>query len=428
MSLEFLPAQSKNKEFTMEIIITVVIVTATALLAGGLIAKNLIHVCGPNEALVFSGSKTKVRGNVFRGYRIIKGGRGMKWPLLEEVDKLDLTNMIIEVSVTNAYAKGGIPLTVSGVANLKIASVSPALDNAIERFIGKGRREIIKIAKETLEGNLRGVLSQLTPEKINEDKVEFESKLLDEADHDLAKLGLTLDTLKIQNITDDRGFLDSIGRIKSAEVIKVAKIAEAEANAKATVREASNIQMARLAEIDNQRSIITAEAERKIQDAKTKASALAAEERGRIQAQIARAKADIKVQTARVEQIRRQLQADIIEPAKAGLQSNRAEAKGQSAKIVEDGKATVAVLNEMISTWERGGDSARDIFLMQKLQSVMNSLVSSIDNVTVNKIAILPNSSDSTATKAAVMTEELKAAIGLDLPKLLEQFGQNQKK
>jgi flotillin len=412
----------------MEIIITVVIVTATALLAGGLIAKNLIHVCGPNEALVFSGGKTRGRGNKVRGYRIIKGGRGMKWPLLEEVDKLDLTNMIIEVSVTNAYAKGGIPLTVSGVANLKIASVSPALDNAIERFIGKGRREIIKIAKETLEGNLRGVLSQLTPEKINEDKVEFESKLLDEADHDLAKLGLTLDTLKIQNITDDRGFLDSIGRIKSAEVIKVAKIAEAEANAKATVREASNIQMARLAEIDNQRSIISAEAERKIQDAKTKAAALAAEERGRVQAQIARAKADIKVQKARVEQIRLQLQADIIEPAKAELQSNKAKAKGQSAKIVEDGKATVAVLNEMINTWERGGDSARDIFLMQKLQSVMNSLVSSIDNVTVDKIAILPSSSDSTATKAAVLTEELKAAIGVDLPKLLEQFGQNQKK
>lgn len=403
----------------MEIIITVIIVTATAGLAGMFIAKNLIYVCGPNEALIFSGSKTTAKGGKTRGYRIIKGGRGMRWPLLETVDTLDLTNMIIDVNVTNAYAKGGIPLSVSGVANLKIASVSPALDNAIERFTGKGRREIIKIAKETLEGNLRGVLSQLTPEKINEDKVEFESKLLEEADHDLAKLGLTLDTLKIQNITDERGFLDSIGRIKSAEIIKVAKIAEAEAHAQATVRESSNIETARLAEIDNQRSIITAEAERKIQDAKTKASALIAEERGRIQAQIARAKADIQVQRARVEQIKQQLQADIIEPAKAELQSNRAQAKGESAKIVEDGKATVAVLNEMISTWEKGGDNARDIFLMQKLQSVMNSLVSSIDEINVDKVAILPSSSGSTATKAAIMSEELKAAIGVDIPQLV---------
>ena len=61
------------------------------------------------------------------------------------------------MSVNNAYARGGIPLSVTGVANVKIASQSPTLNNAIERFLGKSRKEIIKIAKETLEGNLRGV-------------------------------------------------------------------------------------------------------------------------------------------------------------------------------------------------------------------------------------------------------------------------------
>jgi flotillin len=130
----------------------------------------------------------------------------MRWPLLETVDTLDLTNMIIDVAVTNAYARGGIPLTVSGVANIKIASHSPNLDNAIERFTGKSRKEIIRLAKETLEGNLRGVLSQLTPEEVNEDKTRFAEILLEEADHDLARLGLVLDTLKIQHVTDDRGF------------------------------------------------------------------------------------------------------------------------------------------------------------------------------------------------------------------------------
>ena len=62
------------------------------------------------------------------------------------------------------------------------------------------REEIIKIAKETLEGNLRGVLSQLTPEQVNEDKITFAEKLLHEADVDLSKLGLELDTLKIQKL------------------------------------------------------------------------------------------------------------------------------------------------------------------------------------------------------------------------------------
>ena len=410
----------------INIFISTFLVIVVTILSGIFILKNLIYVCGPNEALIFAGSRTKTRLGE-RGYRIIRGGRGMRVPLFETVDRLNLTNMSIEVSVTNAYARGGIPLSVSGVANIKIASHSPTLDNAIERLLGKSHKEIIRIAKETLEGNLRGVLSQLTPEEVNEDKTTFSEKLLEEADHDLERLGLILDTLKIQNVTDDRGFLDSIGRIRSADVIKMAKISEAEAHAQATVREAENTQSARLAEIENQKKTISAEANRKIQDAKTKAHALIAEQRGEVQSQIARAKADIDVQKARVEQVRRQLEANEIEPAKAQMQAYIAQAKGNSASIIEDGKATVSVLNEMIKTWKLGGDSARDIFLMQKLQSVMGALVSSIDQIEIDKIAILPSTgsdsnSNSMATKMMVLNEEVKATMGVDLSELLENF------
>lgn len=410
----------------LNILVTVLVVVVVAASAITFMLKNLIYVCGPNEVLVFSGTGDS-QGRVKKGYRVIRGGRGTRVPLFETVDRLDLTNMIIDVAVTNAYAKGGIPLSVSGVANIKIASQSPALDNAIERFTGKSRAEIIRIAKETLEGNLRGVLSQLTPEEVNEDKTRFAEKLLDEADHDLNKLGLILDTLKIQNVTDERGFLDSIGRIRSADIIKKAKVSEAEAHALATVRDAQNIQSARLAEIENRRAVIEAEAKRKIQDAKTKAAALVAEERGKIQAQIARAKADIVVQKARVEQVRQQLEANTIEPSKAEMQADIARAKGNAAKIIEDGKATAAVLEDMIATWQRGGDNARDIFLMQKLQPVMNSMLSSIQTIEVDKVAILP-SSNSTASKAALLNEELKASVGVDIPLLLEKFVEKPKK
>ena len=410
----------------LNILVTVLVVVVVAASAITFMLKNLIYVCGPNEVLVFSGTGDS-QGQVKKGYRVIRGGRGTRVPLFETVDRLDLTNMIIDVAVTNAYAKGGIPLSVSGVANIKIASQSPALDNAIERFTGKSRAEIIRIAKETLEGNLRGVLSQLTPEEVNEDKTRFAEKLLDEADHDLNKLGLILDTLKIQNVTDERGFLDSIGRIRSADIIKKAKVSEAEAHALATVRDAQNIQSARLAEIENRRAVIEAEAKRKIQDAKTKAAALVAEERGKIQAQIARAKADIVVQKARVEQVRQQLEANTIEPSKAEMQADIARAKGNAAKIIEDGKATAAVLEDMIATWQRGGDNARDIFLMQKLQPVMNSMLSSIQTIKVDKVAILP-SSNSTASKAALLNEELKASVGVDIPLLLEKFVEKPKK
>ena len=136
-------------------------------IAGIFVARNLIHICGPNEALIFSGGRNMINGRM-RGYRVIRGGRGILIPLFETVDRVDLTNMIIEVSVSNAYSKGGIPLKVQGVANVKIAGHEPYLGNAVERFLGRDRRSIIKVAKDTLEGNLRGVLSQLTPEQVNE--------------------------------------------------------------------------------------------------------------------------------------------------------------------------------------------------------------------------------------------------------------------
>jgi flotillin len=341
---------------------------------------------------------------------------------LETVDRLDLSNMIIEVAVSNAYARGGIPLNVSGVANVKIASMSPSLDNAIERFTNKNRAEIIKIAKETLEGNLRGVLSQLTPEQVNEDKITFAEKLLHEADVDLGKLGLDLDTLKIQNVTDERGFLDSIGRKQSAELLKTARIAEAEAHSLSAVRDAENTQSARLAEIMNDRSIIEAEADRRIRDAQTKRSAMIAEQRGEVKALIARANADLKVQEARIEQVRLMLTADILEPAKAQRTAAKEVAKGEAAKIIEDGKATVSVLNEMINTWNQGGESARDIFLMQKLQPIMKQLLSSIDDIRIDKITVLPTSDQSSISNTVRRIEEIKAGTGVDIPQLLKDF------
>ena len=211
-----------------DVILALLGVGAIAFVALLLVIKNVLYVCQPNEVLIFSGRRRETPDGKIYGYRIIRGGRAIRVPLFETVDRMDLTNMIIEVQVKNAYSKGGIPLTVNGVANIKIPGELPLLHNALERFLGRSRQEIMQIARETLEGNLRGVLATLTPEQVNQDKEAFAGKLTEEAEHDLSNLGLTLDTLKIQNVTDDVGYLDSIGRMRSAEVRRNAQIAEAQ--------------------------------------------------------------------------------------------------------------------------------------------------------------------------------------------------------
>lgn len=382
---------------------------------GLVVARNLLYICEPNEVLIFSGS----RGGS-RGYFSVRGGRAFRVPLLEKVDRLDLTNMIIDVAVENAYSLGGIPLTVQGVANVKIAGHDPVLGNAVERLLGKSRDQASKIAKEVLEGNLRGVLSRLTPEEVNEDKLAFAEQLLEEAEHDLSRLGLVLDTMKIQAVHDDRGYLDSLGRKSSAEIVKTARVAEANAKAEAIINDAHNRQRARLRELEADERIARAKAERRVADAETKATAMIAEEVGQVDAQVARANAAVEAEEARVEQVRLRLEADVIEPARANMEAGISAAEGKASLILEEGRATVRVLEEQIKVWQASGDHARDIFLMHKLHAIMGSMVKTIGTVKVDRLTMLPEGSSGTAGSAARLVEELKSSIGVDVPRLLQ--------
>jgi flotillin len=389
-------------------------------LIGLALLRNLLYICGPNEVLVFSGAPRQVENGRQVGYRVVKGGRSVRIPLLETVDRVDLTNMIIEVSVTNAYSRGGIPLTVQGVANVKIAGHEPVLDNALERFLGYSRKDIIQVAKDTLEGNLRGVLSQLTPEQVNEDKIAFAEKLLEEAEHDLTRLGLVLDTLKIQNVSDEKGYLNSIGRKSSADLVSRSKVAETNAKAKSITQDAANREQARISEINSEIEIARTQTERRIVETLSRREALIAEEVGRVRAAVAKAEGELKVQTARVEQVRLQLEADVIAPARAETEAAESAAKGGAAKIIEDGRATNTVLAQMIETWKTGGDAARDVFLLQKLQSTLGQLVSTIHAVKIDRVTVLPPDSDLSARKVVGLSEEVKGTLGIDVPRLLE--------
>ncbi len=392
------------------------------------VVTNLIEICQPNEVLVFSGSSNAL------GYEIIHSGKKVRIPLIHRVDRLDVTNMVIDLNVVNAYSKGGIPLNIRGVANVKIGSRAPLVNNAVERFLGKSRQEIMHIAKETLEGNLRGVLATLTPEEVNTDRVKFAVSLSKAAEDDLHKLGLDLDTLNIQNVSDEQGFLDSLGRQQSAELLMSSRVAEAQNRAEASILDAENQMLRAIAKINAQREISKADAERRIIDAKTSAEARVAEERGRIGASVARARAGLDVQRARLEQVKRQLAADVIQPAQARKAQLEAQAKANVAGMIEDGKANVIALKELIATWNRAGESARPIFLMQQFDVIVDSMLSTIGEIDIAKITVIDSSlndidrNGSVPMKAASGAEQLKQTLGMDLPRMLQGLASLQEK
>ncbi len=389
------------------------------------LARNMLYVCPPNEVLVLSGASFNTAPDGKKTYyRIVKGGRAWRVPLFETVDSMDLTNIIIELRVKGAYSKGGIPLTVHGVANIKIPGEEPLIHNALERFLGKSRSEIMDVARETLEGNLRGVLSSLTPEQVNQDKEAFAGRLTEEAEHDLSNLGLVLDTLKIQNVTDEVGYLDSIGRMRSAEVRRNAQIAEAKAKAETAEQKWQNTKTAELSKLVAQIQVSIADNQRRIADAQTKRSAMISEQQAEVHALIAQTQAEVAMQDARIEQVKLQLQADVIQPAEAARSQAEQSAKAGAATIVEQGRATATVLKNLSAIYRGSGTSGRDVLLMQKLVPMLGQILGTVGELKVNRLTVIGGehgggSDGSLATKLIATSEQIKAATGVDVPQVL---------
>ena len=394
---------------------------AAGLWAFIVLLRQLYYICQPSEALIFAGLRRTTGTGQKVGYRTVRGGSALRIPLLEEVMRLDLSNMIIDLQVENAYSRGGIPLNVSGVANIKISGDEPGIHNAIERLIGKSQDEIRHIAKETLEGNLRGVMASLTPEQLNEDKVTFARTLLEEAEDDLQILGLVLDTLQIQNISDDVLYLDSIGRKQLVELKRDSRIAEAEAKSQSAVKQAENERITSLRRLDKDLAVATANANKRVKDTLTRRAALVAEEESRVGAELARAEAELPVQEQRIKQVMQQLEADVIAPAESECKTMVAEAKGEAATIIEQGRSQAEGLRELVESLKRSGDDAKRLFLLQKLEPLLTMLSDTVQPIEVEEVNLIGERKGQTNLSIATLLKQLQVSTGFRLPEQMTQ-------
>jgi flotillin len=354
-----------------------------------LIVKQFLFICSPYEVLIFSGRKRQLQDGGTVGYRIILGGRAVRIPIIERVDRMDLRNIPIDIHVVNAYSKGGIPLRVHAVANVKISSNPRILGNAIERFLGQDPAEIKRVAKETMEGHLRGVLANMTPEEVNEDRLKFAHHLIEEAGEDFNKLGLQLDILKVQSVSDEVNYLNSIGRQAIASVIRDAEVAEAVAKSTAEQVEARSNRDGAVANQHAETAIVTARNELREITASLDATAQSEEETTEQAALQARAEAEQKLQFIRMELEQTRLKADVVLPAHAGQRAAEFQARGEAAAIHEQGKAMAHVLQLMTDAWVKAGDNAKDIFLIQNLETVLSTIVDRVNAIEVKEVTVL---------------------------------------
>lgn len=386
--------------------------------------KNLLLVSTPNEALILSGGTRQVDGRTL-GYRSIRGGRAVRVPLLERVDRFDLSNIPVDLLVKGAYSKGGIPLNVQGVAQVKLPGEEPRLSNAVERFLGRTQAEVAQVAREMLEGNVRGVLALLTPEQVNQDKAEFANKLLEEAEHDMHRIGLVLDTLKIQNVTDDANYLNSIGRIRGATVRMDANIAEARMQAEAAEQKADNWAQSEVAKLDADLAIARQETDKRVKGALSRREAMIQEAQGQVLAQMAQVKAEIERQTARALQVERRLDADVLQPCDAQRRSLEEAARGSAATIIENGRAEAGALKCLVEEYKRAGSNAREVLRLQQTMPLFADIAGATKPLVIHRFAMLPASTEtdgSAARGVIAAAEQIRAATGIDLGDAVRRF------
>lgn len=388
-----------------------------------LAVRSLIIICPPNRVAVISG-RSRTVGDRTIGYRVLRGGRKIRIPLVEKVDWMDLNTIAIEVSVTNAYSKGAIPLDVQGVANVKVSSREGLLENAVERFLTRPMSYVQQIAKETLEANLRGVLATLTPEEVNEDRLKFAQVLIDEADDDMKTLGLDLDVMKIQNVTDEVGYLDSVGRRRTAQVLKEARVAEANRTTEAQEAEAEARRRAEIARVEADLAIVERDNELRVKSAELDAVAQGREAEASVAGPKARAVAEQELEQERIELQKRRLEADVVTPARARREALELEAKGEAAKIIEDGSAQIEVFRQLTEQYQTAGADAQRIFVLNMLPDLVDKIVGTVSAVDIDRVSVIDGGNGSGGIGGLLgqlpgavikITEQIENATGVDI-------------
>lgn len=291
-----------------------VIVGVTLLILIFIIAASRYQKCGPNQVLIVYGKRKSFRDAVtgetgVRGFRIIKGGGAIVWPVIEAYSTLSLELMTLEVTTPAVYTVQGVPVLVEGVAQIKVKGDDVSIATAAEQFLDKNQNQIAQIALQTLEGHLRAIIGTMNVEDIVTNRDAFATRVQELSAGDMANMGLHVVSFVIKDIRDTQGYLEAWGRPRIALVKRDATIAEAEAQRDATIKSAQANQVAQTAKLEADTKVAESDRDYRINVATFNAS---------VQQKQAEADLAYNLQKFKTEQLVRQeeVQVQVIEKQK----------------------------------------------------------------------------------------------------------------
>lgn len=253
------------------------VVVIAAILASGYVKAS------PDTAYIISGLRKQPK--------VLIGKAGIKIPFLEKKDELNLQLIPIDVKTSSAVPTADyINIKVDAAVNVKISDNEERLGLAAQNFLNKPTDYIAQVAREVLEGNMREIVGKMNLEEMVSDRQKFANLVKENAEPDLAAMGLDIVSFNVQNFVDSNGVIENLGVDNIVKIQKNAAISRAESEkeiAKAQAlakKEANDAQVSSELEIANaiakaqkEKAVVQADANREAKEAEINADTLIAQ-------------------------------------------------------------------------------------------------------------------------------------------------------
>ncbi len=407
--------------------------------------------CPSDRILVVFGKVGRGSDGGQRSAKCVHGGAAFIWPLFQDYSFLSLTPMSITVDLTNALSKQNIRIDVPSRFTVGISTEAGIMQNAAERLLGLGLKEIEELAKDIIFGQLRLVVATMDIEEINTDRDLFLEAVSSNVESELKKIGLRLINVNVTDINDESGYIEALGKEAAAKAINDARksvaekdrdgaigealaqkdqrVSVAEANSQAI--EGENTAKITIANSDALRREREAEALRrataaeKVQTAKALEEAYAAEEaaeKQRASREQASKEADIIV---KAEIDKRRIEID----AEAEAEKYRRMAKGEADAIFAKMEAQARGINEILVKQAEGfrqiidasngdSDAAVRMMIADKMEDIVKIQVEAIKNLKIDKVTVW----DSGDGKGASSTSNFLSGLMKSIPPMNDLF------
>ena len=323
------------------------------------------RVPAPDEAMLISGGKN---GNSDTPFRVVTGHGAFIMPFFRKVRFLTLSMAEAEVSET-CVTKQAIALNVRAVIAFKVGNDTESIVNAGQRFLSD-QEQMSVLTGRIFAGHLRSIVGSMTVEEIVTERQKLATEVLDGSAAEMAKIGLTIDSLQIQSIDDMKlGYIAAMAAPHNAAIQREAQIAQAQADQASA--EAAQESHRRQAEYARQTSVVQAQYKAEVDKAQAEAAQAGPLAQATAQREVINARTELAQREAELRQ--QQLVAEVVKPAEAEAEKVRilARAAAESMEI----QAAAAASNNRV---------ALDQLIIEQLPQIVKEAARGLSGANVN--------------------------------------------